>query len=150
MWDIKISLFIHVFSIATWFGSTTLMAMYLRNETRSNEQLAMTNALGTAHRWNLTMMIPTSVLVLITGMYMLIQYEGDKPFWLLMKERLGSLFIIAFILLITLYGKKLLQAAKNASSADAAVAPVKRYIMVLNISVLIMALLIFFVTTKIS
>jgi putative copper export protein len=149
MWDVKISLFIHVFSIATWFGATTLMAMYLRNATRTNDNTVMANSLATAHRWNVTMMIPTSVLAFITGLYMLIQFQGDKPLWLLVKERLGSLFIIAFILVIALYGKKLLKAAKESASSSTTASFLKKYIMVLNLSVLIMVVLIFFVTTKI-
>jgi putative copper export protein len=149
MWDVKISLFIHVFSVATWFGATTLMAMFLRNAIRSNDQVVMSSALATAHRWNLTMMIPTSVLALITGMYMLMQYDANKPLWLLVKERLGSLFIVVFILVIALYGKKLLNAAKTAASSDNTSRFLKRYIMILNLSVLVMLILIFFVTTKI-
>lgn len=149
MWDVKISLFIHVFSVATWFGATTLMAMYLRNATRTNDNTVMANSLETAQRWNLTMMIPTSVLALITGMYMLMQFEGDKPLWLLVKERLGSIFIIVFILVIALYGKKLLKAAKESASSSTTSSFLKRYIMILNLSVLIMLILIFFVTTKI-
>ncbi|WP_028778456.1 DUF2269 family protein [Shimazuella kribbensis] len=150
MWDIKISLFIHVLCVATWFGATTLMAMYLRNSTRSNDELTITNSLATAHRWNLTMMIPTSILVLITGMYMLMSYDENKPLWLLVKERLGSVFIVAFILIITLYGKKLLKSVKESASISTSASIVKKYIMILNLSVLVMLILIFFVTTKIS
>jgi hypothetical protein len=150
MWDVKISLFVHVFSVATWFGATTLMAMYLRNAIRSNDETNMVQSLSTAHRWNLTMMIPTSVLALITGLYMLMQYEENKPLWLLVKERLGSLFIVVFILIITLYGKKLLKSAKESASNVTAASSLKRYIMILNTSVLVMLILIFFVTTKIQ
>jgi hypothetical protein len=149
MWDMKISLFIHVLCVATWFGATTLMAMYIRNATRSNDQLTITNSLATAHRWNLTMMIPTSVLVLITGMYMLMSYD-NKPLWLLVKERLGSVFVVAFILIITLYGKKLLKSVKESASITTSTSIAKKYIMVLNLSVLVMLILIFFVTTKIA
>lgn len=150
MWSYKISLFIHVLCIATWFGGTTLIAMFLRNATRSNDEKAMTNALSTAHRWNLTMMIPTSVLALLTGIYMLLQFQGDKPLWLLVKERFGSLLILVFILLITIYGRKLLKSAKESSSSNLVPALLKRYILILNLSVLCMVILIFFVTTKIS
>lgn len=148
MWDYKISLFIHVFSVATWFGATTLMAMFLRNAIRSNDGTMMTNSLATAHRWNLTMMIPTSILALITGMYMLMQHDGNKQLWLLVKERVGSLFIVVFILVIAFYGKKLLKNAKESADQSVTSSLVKRYIMILNTSVLVMLILIFFVTTK--
>jgi protoporphyrinogen IX oxidase len=150
MWSFKISLFIHVLSIASWFGGISLMAMYLRNATRSNDEQTMSQALTTAHRWNLTMMVPTSVLTFISGMYLLMQHTGSQPLWLLVKERFGTLFILVFILIITIYGRKLLKAAQKAGSSNLAATLLKRYILILNLSVLCMVILIFFVTTKIT
>jgi putative membrane protein len=152
MWSIKISLFIHVLSIASWFGGITLMAMYLRNATRSNDEQTMAQALTTAHRWNLTMMVPTSVLTLLSGLYLLLTRtgNGNEPLWLIVKERFGTLFILVFILIITIYGRKLLKAAQKAGSSILAATLLKRYILILNLSVLCMVILIFFVTTKIS
>lgn len=146
-------LFIHVVCIATWFGGASMMAMYLRDATRSNNLETMTYALGKAHRWNMTMFIPTSVLVLLSGMYLLVALNsfGHEPLWLIVKERFGSLFVIAFILVIAFYGKKLLRQVKESGvDSNKGQALLKRYIMILNISLLCMAVLIFFVTTKIG
>jgi putative membrane protein len=150
MMAIKIALFIHVVSVAAWFGGISMMAMYLRDATRSNNLETMSYALGKAQRWNLTMFIPTAVLVLLTGIYMLMQY-ANKPLWLLVKERFGSLFVVLFILLIAFYGRKLLSQVK-AGGVDSAKgqAILKRYIMLLNLSLLCMVILIFFVTVKIG
>lgn len=148
----SIALFIHVIGVATWFGSITLMAMYLRNATRTKNLENMATALATTHRWNLTMMIPTSVLVLITGIYMFAAIGGaEKPLWLLVKERFGSLFVILFIIVISFYGKKLLQKVKDTETKqEMAQTLLKRYILILNLSVLCMVILIFFVTVKIT
>lgn len=150
MMAIKIALFIHVVSVAAWFGGISMMAMYLRDATRSGNLETMSYALGKAQRWNLTMFIPTAVLVLLTGIYMLLQY-ANKPVWLLVKERFGSLFVVLFILLIALYGRKLLSQVK-AGGVDSAKgqAILKRYILLLNLSLLCMVILIFFVTVKIG
>lgn len=149
--DVKIALFIHVVCVATWFGGTAFMAMYLRDATRSNSLDTMSYSLGKAQRWNLMMMIPTAVLVLATGIYMLIQFANKDQLWILVKERFGSLFIILFIVLIAFYGKKLLSKVQ-ASGIDLSLAQslVKRYILILNVSLLFMIVLIFFVTVKIA
>lgn len=148
-------LFIHVICVATWFGGVSLMSMVLRGATRTNNAESMQQTVSQVQRWNTTMFIPTAVLVLLSGVYMLydlVYKTGMKaPLYLSIKERLGSLFIVAFILLITLLGSRIVKAVKAAGTDLAkAQALIKRYIMVLNISLLIMAVLIFFITTKIQ
>ncbi|TCS93262.1 hypothetical protein [Hazenella coriacea] len=149
--DVKIALFIHVVCVATWFGGTAFMAMYLRDSIRSNSLETMSYSLGKAQRWNLMMMIPTAVLVLATGIYMLMQFASKDQLWIVVKERFGSLVIVLFIVLIAFYGKKLLKKVQ-ASGIDLskAQAHVKRYILIHNISLLFMIVLIFFVTVKIA
>lgn len=145
-----IALFIHVVSIATWLGGIALMAMYLRDATRSGNLETMSYALGKVQRWNLTMIIPTAVLALISGIYMWMAY-AEKPFWLLVKERFGSLFVILFIVLVAFYGNKLLKQVKtNGTDTAKAQTLVKRYIMMLNISLLLLVVLVFFATVKIG
>jgi protoporphyrinogen IX oxidase len=146
-----ISLFVHVVSIATLFGGISLMAMVLRDATRSNEAETMSKAMEKVQRWNLTMFVPTSVLILLTGIYMLMKFDANKPLWLLVKERFGSLVIVLFIVFVVWYGKKLLQGVKaSGTDVQKAIALVKRYIMILNLFLLFMIILIFFVTTKLS
>jgi protoporphyrinogen IX oxidase len=148
--DIRIALFIHILFVATWFGGTSLMAMVLRDATRSNQLETMTHALEKVQRWNLTMFIPTAVVVLLSGIYLWLPY-AQKPLWLLVKERFGSLFIILFILTVAFYGKRLLQQIKaHGIDSSKGQAILKRYILMLNLSVLSMMILIFFVTLKID
>ncbi|SHF03540.1 Predicted integral membrane protein [Seinonella peptonophila] len=148
--DIRIALFIHVFSVATWFGCITMMAMFLRDASRSAELATMNQAIQKTQRWNVTMIIPTSVLALITGIYMLVKGgAGEKALWMLVKERFGSLVVIAFILLILFYGRRLVKALQGENiTAEAGKKILGKYIMVLNITVLCMLILIFFVTMK--
>jgi protoporphyrinogen IX oxidase len=148
--DIRIALFIHILFVATWFGGTSLMAMVLRDATRSHQLETMTHALEKVQRWNLTMFIPTAVVVLLSGIYLWIPY-AQKPLWLLVKERFGSLFVILFILTVAFYGKRLLQQIKaNGIDSSKGQVILKRYILMLNLSVLSMMILIFFVTFKIG
>lgn len=141
--------FLHIAFVAAWFGGASLMAMFLRDAICTGETGRMDHALNRAQRWNLTMFIPTSVIVLLTGIYMMLQFDGDKPLWLLVKERFGSLFILAFILVIVLYGRKALAKVKSDGiEKEQVIGTVKRYIMLLNISVLCMVVLMFFASVK--
>ncbi|MGA9172706.1 MAG: hypothetical protein WBZ33_01830 [Thermoactinomyces sp.] len=145
-------LFVHVLLIAAWFGGISLMAMVLRDAIRSNNPETMSHAISRAQRWNMTMFVPTAFLVLASGMYLLyVQLTlHNDALWLMVKERFGSLFVILYILYIVFYGRKTLSQVKAAGSESGkAQTLLKRYIMALNISLLCMAVLIFFVTTKI-
>lgn len=140
-------LFLHVLLVATWFGGISLMAMVLRDAVRSGNADTMSHALNRAQRWNMTMFVPVAVLVLITGIYMLLQF-AEKPLYVLVKERFGSLFVLLFILFVTWYGRKLLKQVSESGEATQASQLVKRYIMILNVSLLCMVVLLFFVTMK--
>jgi hypothetical protein len=95
----------------------------------------------------MTMLVPTAVLALLTGMYMLLSggWGSDKPLWLLIKERFASTWILVYILLFSFVGGKLLRKAQE--EKDTAIA-VKRYILWLNLSLAILTLIILVVTFK--
>lgn len=141
--------FLHIAFVAAWFGGAALMAMFLRDAIRTDQVDRMNHALNRAQRWNLTMFIPTSVIVLLTGIFMMMQTGGEKPLWLLVKERFGSLFILLFILFIVLYGRKALAKVKSDGiEKEQVIGILKRYIMLLNLSVLCMVVLMFFASVK--
>ncbi|MFC7441643.1 DUF2269 family protein [Laceyella putida] len=143
--------FLHVLFVATWFGGISLMAMVLRDATRSNNIETMSHALDRAQRWNMTMFMPSSILALLTGLYMLVQTSGEKPLWLVVKERFGSVVVILFILFVVIYGRKALNQVKTSGiETEKAQTIIKRYIMLLNISLLLLVVLIFFATVKLA
>lgn len=144
----KLALFIHVICISTWFGGLCVMAMYLRDSIRSNKLENMSYALNKVHKWNLTMFIPVALLALASGLFMLLGFGTPKPLWLLAKERIGSLVILLFVVMIITYGKKLTKNLSELRSPEELAVRVKRYIMILNLSLLVMTVLIFFVTFK--
>lgn len=140
-------LFLHVIFVATWFGGISMMAMYLRDAVRSGDSDKISYTLNRAQRWNMTMFVPTSVLVLLTGMYLFMQFSG-RPLYLLVKERFGSLFILLFIIFVTWYGRKLLKQVTESKDKALSIKLTKRYIMLLNISILCIAIIFFFVMMK--
>jgi putative membrane protein len=154
MTSFQIVLFLHVVLVASWFGGAAMMAMVLRDSIRTGNAESMNSALLRVQRWNLMMYIPVSILVLATGTYMLWDkwYKIGAPLQLyaLVKERFGSLFILLFILFVAILGKKWLKQASETKDAEQTASILKRYINVLNLSLLAMTILIFFVTTKFS
>jgi putative membrane protein len=143
-----IALFIHVVSVATWFGGLSMMAIWLRNAARG-QSIDAQASLRAAHRANMTMLVPTAILALITGLYMLMSggWGSDKPLWLLIKERFASTWILIYILLFSFVGGKLLKKAQAEKDTEIAV---KRYILWLNLSLAILTLIILVVTFKFS
>ncbi|MDN4593647.1 DUF2269 family protein [Polycladomyces subterraneus] len=143
-----IALFIHVVSVATWFGGLSMMAIWLRNAARG-ESIDAQASLRAAHRANMTMLVPTAILALITGLYMLMNggWGSDKPLWLLIKERFASTWILIYVLWFSYAGGKLLKKAQEEKDTEIAV---KRYILWLNLSLSILVLIILVVTFQFS
>ncbi len=141
--------FLHVVSVAFWFGGIVLMVFLLKDAIMTKLTDQMNHALDRVQRWNLVMFIPASVIALLTGVALMMMLDGYKPFWLLVKERFGSPFIVLFILFIVFYGRSALAKVKRKGvGSEAHVGILEKYILFLNISVICMVILIFFVTIK--
>ncbi|PTM53317.1 DUF2269 family protein [Desmospora activa] len=148
--DYKIALFFHVVSMAAWFGGLSVMAVWLRKAIANHEAgISMSKSLEFVHNLNIRMMVPTAALVLIAGLYMLIGQGGSGgQTWLLIKERFGSLFLLVYIIGFPIFGGKIFKQAKAATDANTMASLVKRYIMVLNVTLLILAFIILTATIK--
>ncbi|MBA4603350.1 DUF2269 family protein [Thermoactinomyces mirandus] len=141
--------FLHVVSVAFWLGGIALLAFFLRDAMMTKQIDQMNHVLERAQHWNLVMFVPTSVIVLLTGVIMMMTVDGHKPSWLLAKERFGSLFVILFILFVVFNGRKTLAKVKFKGFGDEkTVRILKYYIAFLIISLICMVILIFFVTVK--
>ncbi|PTX58900.1 hypothetical protein C8P63_11482 [Melghirimyces profundicolus] len=147
--DVKIALFIHILSIASWVGGITVMAVWLRKSTKLHDQgLSMKESLVNVHNLNVRMMVPVAVLTLLTGLYMLVQWGPDKPLYLLIKERFGSLIVLLYAVGLPIYGGRLLKKVKAETDPAAMTGTLKRYIRLLNLTLLLLVFIIFAVTFK--
>ncbi|MFC4075349.1 hypothetical protein [Salinithrix halophila] len=145
----KIALFIHILSVASWFGGLAVMSVWLRKSIKLNETgISMTKSMESVHNLNVRMMIPVAILALAAGLYMLVSgnFGADKPLWLTIKERFGSLFILLYAIGLPIYGGKLFK--KVAEGGDQAVSVVKRYIALLNTTLVVLLFIIFVVSFK--
>ncbi|MGA8941644.1 MAG: DUF2269 family protein [Thermoactinomyces sp.] len=141
--------FLHVVSVAFWLGGITLSTFFLRDAMMEKQIDQMNHTFERVQHWNLVMFVPASFVVLLTGITMLMQLDGSKTFWVLVKERFGSLFIILFIAFVVFYGRSALAKMRIKSSENGINFRIlKYYTIFLNISIICMAFLIFVVTVK--
>ncbi|MFD1427103.1 putative membrane protein [Kroppenstedtia sanguinis] len=146
--DYKIALFVHVLSVASWFGGLTVMTVWLRKSTKLHDTgISMDQSLKNVHNLNVRMMVPVAVLALISGLYMLIQ--GDmKPLYLVIKERFASLIVLAYVVGFPIYGGRLFKKLQGETDSTAKTAIVKRYINLLNLTLLLLVFILLVVTFK--
>lgn len=145
----NIALFLHIAGVATWFGAMHILAIWLGRTAKAAEGKALADTLQTVHRLNLRTLVPSAVIVLASGLYMLSQHYmngADIPFWLLFKERFGSLFILAYIIGFTLYSRKLKGAVSG--STEQLQQTAKRYTMLAHVTTLLILVVILFATLK--
>lgn len=148
MMDYKIALFVHVLSVASWFGGLAVMTVWLRKSTKLHDSgISMDQSLKNVHNLNVRMMVPVAVLALISGLYMLIQ--GDmKPLYLVIKERFASLIVLAYVVGFPIYGGRLFKKLQGETDSTAKTAIVKRYINLLNLTLLLLVFILLVVTFK--
>lgn len=144
---LKTALFTHIVSTATLLGGLSLIVMFLRDTTKSSNIETMTYAAKKVQHWNRAMMVPVAGLAFVSGIYMMFQYT-QKPIWLVLKERLGSLFLFLFIMFIITYGKKLVMKIEAQTNLETVQSLINRYIRILNFAILYMIALIFIVSFK--
>ncbi|MFD2747423.1 hypothetical protein ACFSTH_14125 [Paenibacillus yanchengensis] len=105
-------LFLHLAGLVIWFGSLmgmTFVILFSNRQIESNEtRLFLRKTIRTlgwiAH--------PTSILVLVSGIFMVIEMNfGDtaKPLWLIYMERGGGVVILLGIAIIALMGSRMVK-----------------------------------------
>nr|MBO2497106.1 hypothetical protein [Bacillota bacterium] len=143
----KIALFLHVAGVATWFGAMHILAIWLGRTAKAADGKSLSETLQAVHRLNMRTLVPSAIIVLAAGAFMLYsKYNpADLPLWLLFKERFGSLFILAYIIGFTLYGRKL-KSATNSGDAELLRKTARRYTILAHVTTLLILIVILFAT----
>ena len=122
-------LFVHLTGVALWIGSvlmTVFLLLSLKNKISSQDVSGVvTRVVKTLNR----ITHPAAFLVLLSGILMLVsdrwgmENHDSFPFYITFMEQAGSLLILAFIIIITILGKKLTKklAAGNVSAAQSSI-----------------------------
>jgi hypothetical protein len=113
--------FIHLASLAAWFGVTLMGALILLSlKGRLAEANLTSMALTTLNNIN-RITHPAAFLVLVSGVIMVTQWNRDgMPFWLAFMEQAGGLVIIAFMIVLSILSSKLKKKLAQSDSAEAA------------------------------
>lgn len=113
-------LFLHITSISIWLGSivaVAFMLMMIRNHKGKDTNALVRNTVKVFNRLS----HPSSFIVLITGVAMLIQQSAfkDQPLWLKYMQDLGTLVILVSIAVLSILGKKLTKRLADGSQQGA-------------------------------
>lgn len=147
----NIALFFHIAGVATWFGALHILAIWLGRAAKAAEGKVLLETLQTVHRMNMRTLVPSAVIVLASGLYLLSQHHAggaDLPLWLLFKKHFGSLLILVYITGFTLYSRKLKGGASKSGNVELLRQTAKRYTMLGHITTLLILVVIFFATLK--
>lgn len=118
----EIMLFLHLTGLVIWFGSLMVIAfviMLSKRPTKSNETRSLIRRAIRIMGW---VAHPTSILVLVSGIVMIVEMNfGDtpKPLWLTYMERGGGTIVLLAIVLTALFGSRIVKrlgATENAHS----------------------------------
>jgi len=145
--------FLHIAGLCIWFGSmvTILILLLILRKDLANETVAALTkrTVGIANR----ITHPSATVVLLSGITMLVligmdQY-GNLPFWIHFMEQAGSLVILAFLVLISIAGRKVTRhIAEN--KLDLANKSLNRYLTFMIVLALGVIAVIYVVSAKIS
>ncbi len=105
-------LFLHIAGVVLWLGSV-VMAVILLSTLKKDLQSPNIAELSTKTIKLLNRVThPTAFLVLLTGIFMLMSdtwgmaNHNSFPFWITFMEQAGAITILAFIIAVSIIGKK--------------------------------------------
>lgn len=109
-------LFLHIAGVAFWLGSAAAVFILQRKARRSKEPATTQLAQDTTRSIVRGVVNPSSLIVLITGIVMIVQmgFVGKaKPFWLSMMEQGGGMIVLLSIGLMSWQMRKLTRSSSE-------------------------------------
>lgn len=106
--------FSHIIGLAIWFGALLVAMLLLRKARLHSDQQQVAAALADKSVWYTLQ--AAAFAVLLSGIGMIIQagmLGKSKPLWLKLMEEGGGMVVLVFIILVTLWTRKLRKALKN-------------------------------------
>lgn len=105
----SLSYILHIAGIAIWVGSFVSLGLLLKS--LANDEGNLTDFAPVVKRiqkWVMLGVIPSLVLILLSGVYMILQYNRDSmPLYLTIMEQGGTLIILLTIILVSIYSVRL-------------------------------------------
>ncbi|WP_280770428.1 hypothetical protein [Salipaludibacillus daqingensis] len=99
----------HIVGIALWIGSFAAFGFLLRSLVNQKEPIETYSfVIKRIRLWVNTGVFPSSFIVMITGVLMILQFDRDTlPFYLQFMEQAGSIIILSTIISLAIYSRKI-------------------------------------------
>jgi uncharacterized membrane protein len=101
--------FLHVLGVIIWVGAFISFGLLLRSLAKKEQLLDQHQGLLISmNRFVNRGVIPSSIIVLLSGVYLIMQFNrGDLPFYLTFMEQMGSLVILLSVILLTIQSRRI-------------------------------------------
>jgi uncharacterized membrane protein len=105
----SLSYILHIAGVAIWVGSFFALGYLLRSLANEERKLAdFSPVMKRIQKWVMRGVLPSLVLILLSGVYMILQFSRDSmPLYLTIMEQGGSLIILLTIILVSMYSVRL-------------------------------------------
>lgn len=111
----SLSYILHIIGIAVWIGSFSVLGYLLRILAKDETKLDQyTLIIKKTQKWVMWGVIPSLIIILNTGAYMILQFNRDSlPLYLTLMEQAGTLVILISIIFVSIYSVRLTKRFKN-------------------------------------
>ncbi|GFZ91805.1 hypothetical protein GCM10010978_32750 [Compostibacillus humi] len=104
-----LSYMLHIAGIAIWLGSFLALGYLLKSLVKDERKLAdFAPVIKRIQKWVMMGVLPSLVLILLSGVYMILQFSRDSmPLYLTIMEQGGTIIILLTIILVSMYSVRL-------------------------------------------
>ncbi|PDM38846.1 MULTISPECIES: hypothetical protein [unclassified Geobacillus] len=104
-----LSYMLHIAGIAIWLGSFLALGYLLKSLVKDERKLAdFAPVIKRIQKWVRMGVLPNLVLILLSGVYMILQFSRDSmPLYLTIMEQGGTIIILLTIILVSMYSVRL-------------------------------------------
>lgn len=105
----SLSYILHVIGVAIWIGSFLVLGYLLKTVINQEKSLVgFSPIIKRIQSWVMLGVLPSLVLILLSGTYMILQFNRDTmPLYLTIMEQGGTLIILLTIILVSIYSVRL-------------------------------------------
>ncbi|MBC5638682.1 hypothetical protein H8S33_18065 [Ornithinibacillus sp. BX22] len=105
----SLSYILHIFGVAIWIGSFFALGYLLKGLAKDERKLVdLAPVVKGIQRWVMVGVLPSLALILLSGVYMVLQFNrSSMPLYITIMEQGGTLIILLTIILVSMYSVKL-------------------------------------------
>lgn len=105
----SLSYILHIAGVAIWIGSFFALGYLLKSLVKDERKLEdFAPITKRIQKWVMMGVLPSLVLILLSGVYMILQFNRDSmPLYLTIMEQGGTMIILLTIILVSVYSVRL-------------------------------------------